>query len=724
MIERVYNGESYIDAISQGTDTIKYNIKKELGDHLKLLTHSGLYNLDYNLNMIDCEFNKGLEYEVEEVCYSTDNYVYVLSGERTVRKLSKDLEEIAVYRSDKQVNRITIDDKNNVYVYGGNYLIKLNNNLELIKSTYYERINNLIYAGNNKLFLTVSSGMCYIIDADTLQYSKSYSFFEIVRNAYIDSEGNYYVNSDDKVAKLDKDFTLIKKVTVESTSLYIKDANTFYAIKTGGNFKISKLNENLEVVASYDSPIRGDLYKVKDGYFMFCDMGGITKLNENLELINKLERYVSQCDIDENLNVYIYGSGVICKYNDNLEKVKEIAINDYPDILYCLNNKLYVPSSDGVKIYNENLELVKEIDYILSVRNIFSNLGEVYTVTSNYNLYKINEGLDDIKSLVKLGERYIGLLYDGRVYTLNYDNKIRRFNNNAEEVSSLDLKPRRIDYFVITDNIYVQTDYTKISKVDKGLSKINIYTAKSDIDKLHCMKGTNNILIQDYDSALTVINSKLEKVAEYKYTGTASPEYYVNDYIYCVDEHSITKLDNSLNIIATYTLENIDDSINRNQVLFLDDGSVFVIFNDTQVINLNSELKEVKRYVSTENVYELYDLKNGNIAISCSKIIKKLSSNLEEIASMENSSVNSILTLNEYHYIITVSGITKVDSNLETIKEISCDSINQVFRFADGIYVKSNYSLIKYDENLEKVNAVNGIYFKDLINVLSAHVKK
>lgn len=720
MIEKVYSGNVYIDKISHGTDNIKYNENKNIGNHLKLLTKSGVYNLDYDLNMIDCELNKGIEYEIKNVCYSSDNYIYILSGEYVVRKFTVDLEEVAIYRSQKEIIAMTIDEMDNVYLYGGNYLIKLDKNLQNEISKMCERIVNVIRVGNDNLFITQSTGVCSIIDPNTLMSSsKTYYFSEITRGSYVDNEGNYYVYSDDKIAKLDKDFRLVTKVSISSSGLCIKDSNTIYAIKTGGKFVIKKLNSNLEVVASYEATIRADNYEEKDGFFMFHGMDGAVKLNENLEVLAQFNgSYISETFVDENLNLYIVDGGIY-KYNDKLEKIKEVPFDKYVSVIHHSNNKIYLPTSSGLIIYNYDLELIKTIESLDKFNYMFDYNGNLYGATVYYDLYKINEALDSVVKFEKIGKGFESLLFDGRIYTINNDGKIRRFNNKMEDVNSLDLNSNRINKAVINDNIYVVTGYETINKIDKGLSKISKYTDR-ELDEIFPMKDSNNIIVvSNNNKNIYIINSEFKKIAEYKYTGNSYPYWCINDYIYCVDDYSVIKLDKSLSVIATYNVENIDYSLNKQDILFLEDGSVIVIYNDNEVIKLNNNLEEVKKYVSSQSVYGLYNLEDGNIAIYISGTnIIKLNNNLEEICSLSGSSPERIFIINEHYYIFTTSRIIKTNYNLEVVKEVSTEFIEKYYIFNNGIYLFTEYMLTKYNENLEIVNTIGGIYFKDLIEVI------
>lgn len=723
MIKRIYKGSHYIDSISHGLDTIKYNEKKNNGNYLKILTHSGLYDLDYNLNFIDCNFNYGLEYSISEVCYSSDNHIYILTRDYVVRKFTMDLKEVAIYRSDKDISNMIIDDNNNIYAYGNNVIIRLNSNLVFENSnTYLDRHKKLIYIGNNRLFLARSSSGCHILNSNTLNSKYDYYFSEIIRDAHADETGNFYVYGDTKLGKLDGTLKLISSISIPIKTLYLKNNNTLYVIEDGNSLSVKKLNGSLEVVASYShANFLGEI-KVKDNLLMIYGGRGAIKLNDNLEFITELNlsgNYIDEIIVDYNLNVYIQHSNYLYKYNENLEKIKEIPFNKYIDLIEFYNDKLYISIDDMLTIYNDNLESIKIMDSIKEgIIDIFFFDGYAYTLSKYYNLFRINNNLDEVMSFEKIGVRFEDLLFDNRAYTINSDNKIRRYNNKLEEINSIYLNSESVRSPILTDNIYIKTDKNKISKVDKGLSTISIYSHNRNIYEIYSIKNSKNILIEDDDDVFTVIDSNFEKIGSYLYPGNNYPVYHIDECIYCIDGESIIKLDNTLNILATYNVENTDFLLDQYVFVILDDGSLITVYNDTNVIKLNSNLEEIKRYISTGIVYDIYKLDDNNIIIfNGDGYGKKLNNNLEEVASVVCETPRNLLISNEFYYIITYSEIIKLNKNLEEINRVTTSSNNDSYMFNDGIYINSKYSLIKYDENLEKVNSIDGIYFKDLFNV-------
>lgn len=721
MIQKVYKGNSYIDNIFNGLASIKYNEKKNIGSHLKMLTKSGVYDLDYDLNMIDCEFNKGLEHDILYMCNSSDNHTYIMSRENVVRKLTSNLEEVTLYRSDIKITLMIIDDKDNIYLCGSSYIVKLNSNLEFIKSEYYNEVNHLVYIGDDKILLATNVGVLHIIDTNTLLSTKSCTSPGYINDIVVDYDnGFYYIYNYYKLAKFNKELELISiNNDIKVQGIYIKDRDTIYAMDYGSMPPIIKLNGNLEVIASCNESFADRDFVVKDNLIMYYGYDGVIKLNDNLELVDKMEiNYPDAIIVNENLDIYVCNYGTIYKYNKNYEKLKEIQCDANINDMCILNKKIYILSDDKVIIYNDNFELIKTIKNIQCSSNIYNHMGNVYFASYEYDLYKIDYELDELMSFEKIGRGFSDLLFNGIIYTLNNDYKIRRFNNKLEEVNSIDLSTYNVNSFIITDNIYLKVGSNKIYKLDKSLSKIDIYTHSKTIDEMRNMKDSNNIFIINDDLTVDIINSKFEKIASYEYSFESYPEYYINDYIYCINDTTIIKLDKSFNVIATYNTGSTEFSLNKTKVLFLNDESIIISYNYIELIKLNSNLEETNRYVSSEKISKLYHLEDNNIAIYNEKsTILKLNNNLEEVSSNNCSRLNNIYVLNGFYYIISPDLIFKTNYNLEDIKAKGIQGINESYMFHDNIYIDYNYSLIKYDENLDKVSSINGINIEKLISV-------
>ena len=719
MVKRAYNGEIYVDSILCGKDKIKYNEKKKIGTHLNLLTSSGAYDLDYDLNMVECDFNKGFEGNITKTFHSSDNYMYTLSYENVVRKFTVDLEEVAIYRSDKKITSIYIDNKDNIYVCGEEHITKLNNNLEVIKSQHYGKFNEFNYLGNDEIFITTSNFTCNIVDANTLDITKQYKASAYLKKSYKDNEGNYYIFNNEKFVKLSQAFEFIKEININATNLYIKDDELLYAIDLVGVLTITKLNKNLEILASYDGTQTGIEFKTKDNFiFIYCN-DGFKKFNENLEVVSELSiEYQSEVLVDDNFNIWTYSNNTetICVYNENFEKSKEIQFTEYVEDLYLLNGKLYIPVDTNIFVYDINLELVKKATFQDGVESLHECIGNLYILSYSYDLYKINENFEIIKSYEKTGNGYSEVLFDDGIYTINNDDTLRRYNNKLEEVGFIKLDLQYPYTAIIANDIYIQSGINKVLKINRNLSKVISYKHNVSIDGIEDIKHDNNIAIIDRNYNICILNKELEKIAAYQ-CEDGEGEYIIGKYIYYISQNSIVKLDKTLNVLARYNTGNVESILSSYKFVELNDEYIIVVCNDTELIKLNSNLEEVKRYVCDERISDIKKLEGNNILlIPDSYIYKKLNDNFEEIASIQLDYSTSSIT-NEFYYFFTYNKIIKTNLNLEVVKEIDSSSSRQKYVINNCVYVTDEFSLTKYNENLEKGNTLCGISTLSLIEV-------